>query len=96
MDCPIKPLWGNIILKRERLKTKGIIVPKSFEKRNAPTRGVLIAKGPGAAIELEEGRTYLFGQFAGTWLNADGTPGEDMDAEFYVCQDEELIGEVNV
>jgi len=96
MDSPIQPLFDRVILKRDRLKTKGIIVPQSYEKRNAPTKGVLIAKGPSADESLKEGRAYLFGIHAGTWLNAEGTPTEDMDSEFYLCQDVELIGEVNV
>ena len=91
----LKPLFARVLIKRDKLKTSGIIVPQMAQKRNAPCRGVVIAKGPTADDSIEVGKTYVFGIHAGGWFNEDGTPSVDEGkAEFFVCQDEDLVAEV--
>lgn len=91
------PLYNRVILEREQLKTKGIIIPDIAQVRNAPCKGKVIAKGPDVNGEIEVGKTYVFGQYAGAWINAEGTPiekGDEETARYYVCEDEDLIAEV--
>lgn len=90
----LKPLYARVLLKREELKTGSIIVPEEAKARHAPTKGVVIAKGPDADDAVEIGKTYLWGAFAGAWLNKDGTPYTGGEDQYYVCADEDLIAEV--
>lgn len=95
-NVPIRPLFARVLLKREKPEKMGsIIIPTEAAKRNAPLRGVVLATGPTADPTIKPGRTYLIGQFAGTWLNAKGQviPGGD-EAEFFMVQDEDLLAEV--
>lgn len=93
---PIKPLFARVLLKREKPEKIGsILIPTDAAKRNAPLRGVVLATGPTADPTIRTGRTYLMGQFAGTWVNEKGQviqPGND--AEFFIVQDEDLLAEV--
>ena len=82
----LRPLFARVLLERERVKTN-LIIPYTADKRNAPTKGRVIAKGPTADPSIEIGATILFGKFAGDWL-------KDGDQEVYVCQDEDIIAVV--
>lgn len=92
----LKPLFARVVLQRDDLKPKsGLVVPQQYMKRNAPSRGVVIAKGPSASDEIEVGKTYIFGQHAGTWVNEHGIAAPDENtAQFYLCQDEDILCEV--
>lgn len=97
MNTPLKPLFARVLIQRERFQSKGgIIIPDEAGKRNAPSKGKVLATGPNADETIKPGMEVLFGQYAGTWLNADGTviPSSD-EAEFFVCQDEDIIAEVS-
>ena len=89
----LKPLFARVILKRDDLKTKSnLVVPKLYAKRNAPSRGVVVAKGPTASAEVEIGGVYIFGMHAGTYINEGGVAVVDeSQAEFYLCSDEDLL-----
>lgn len=55
----------------------------------------MVAVGPEADESIKPGMVVLFGQYAGTWLNPDGTVvTQEEEAEFFVCQDEDVIAEV--
>ena len=68
------------------------MVPDAYKKRNAPSKGTVIAKGPTASAEVQVGGTYVFGVHAGTYINEDGVAVVDgSQAEFFLCQDEDLL-----
>ncbi len=89
----LQPLFARVLLKRDELKTKSnLMVPEAYKKRNAPSRGKVIAKGPTASDEVVVGGTYLFGQHAGAWVNEDGTAiADEGKAEYFICMDEDLL-----
>jgi len=92
----LEPLFARVLLERERPEKLGsIIIPGDAQRRNAPARGRVIAKGPNADKSIEVGSTYIFGQHAGAWINARGmaVPNPD-DAELYVTADEDIIAKV--
>lgn len=91
----LEPLFARVLLKREVLKHASLIIPSAAALRNAPARGIVVAKGPTADESVEVGATYVFGRHAGAWINAEGKPvDKEDDAEFFVCQDEDLIVKV--
>ena len=92
----IKPLFGRVLMVREKLgKVGSIIIPENAAKRNAPLRGVVVAIGEGCDRSIKVGHTYLMGQFAGTWMNAEGAVIPDGNtAEYFMVQDEDLLAEV--
>ena len=91
----LQPLFARVLLKREVLKNASIIIPTAAALRGAPARGVVVSKGPTADESVEVGATYVFGRHAGAWINSEGKPvDKEEDAEFYVCQDEDLIVKV--
>lgn len=96
MDCKLQPLFARVLIRRERFASKSsIIIPDDAAKRNAPAKGVVVAVGPTADESVKPGMTVLFGQYAGAWINPDGTAVTRPDeAEFFVCLDEDIIAEV--
>jgi len=91
------PLFARVLLERPRLKKVGSIhIPEGLaQTRNAPLKGVVIAKGPTADDSIKVGGTYIFGQHAGAWINSEGKPAADPGEEhYYICADEDLICEV--
>ena len=90
----LKPLFARVVLRRDDLtpRKSNLLIPDSVKKRNAPSRGVVIAKGPTASDEVTVGATYLFGQHAGAWINEQGVAAPDDSMEqFYICSDEDLL-----
>lgn len=83
----IVPLFARVLLERPMLKTTGILVPKAYEQRNAPTHGKVIAVGPTCDDNIKSlvGKNVLFGKFSGEWV-------KDGDREIYLVQEEDLIG----
>jgi chaperonin GroES len=83
------PLFARVLLERETLKVGKIIIPESAEKRNAPTKGRVVACGPTCdeSVKVLVGRTVLFGKFAGDWI-------KDGDKEIFIVQDEDILGVV--
>lgn len=96
-ELPLTPLFDRVLLQRPRQNKIGSIhIPEQYAERNAPTRGLCVAKGASCEEEIEVGKSYVFGQHAGTWVNADGKAViADDEAEFFVCVDTDLIAEVN-
>lgn len=92
----LKPFFARVLLRREKFAKSGsIIIPDEAQKRHAMTKCEVVATGQNCDPSIQEGMTVLIGQYAGTWLNADGkaVAGPD-DAEFYLCADEDLLCEV--
>lgn len=94
MSCPLSPLGDRVILRRERFKSSSIIIPEDAARRNAPTRGVVVAKGPACEWPITLGGTYLHGRHAGDWINAEGKAVSPEDGEFYVLAEGDLLAEV--
>lgn len=96
MNCKLQPLFARVLIRREKFASKSsIIIPDEAAKRNAPAKGQVVGVGPNADSSIKEGMTVLFGQYAGAWINTDGTVVTRPDeAEFFVCQDEDIIAEV--
>ena len=94
MSSKLHPLFARVLIRREKLKSS-LIIPESAERRNAPSKGRVVAKGLTADKSIKIGSMVLFGQHAGTWINEDGTAvAKDEDRELFVCQDEDIIAEV--
>jgi co-chaperonin GroES (HSP10) len=95
-DLPLDPLFDRVLLRRPKQKQIGsIVVPEQYAKRNAPTRGTCVAKGPSCDSTVSVGADYVFGIHAGTWINAEGMAvSNDDEAEFFVCVDTDLIAKV--
>ena len=73
----IKPLADRVLIKpaaAEEVTIGGIIIPDSAKEK--PLKGEVIAAGKGTKDEemvLKEGNTVLYGKYAGTELEVDGT-----------------------
>ena len=85
----LKPLFARVIVEREVLKSKNLIIPIAAEKKNAPAIGKIIAVGPTVAESVKSllGKTVIFGMYAGDWF-------KDGDRDVYVLMDEDIIAEV--
>lgn len=93
----LRPVLDRVLIKREKFNGGSIIIPDEAAKRNAPSVGIVIDVGEGCAESIQElkGKKVLFGQYAGAWINEDGTAvTKEEDKELYVCQDEDVIAEV--
>ena len=84
----LKPKFARVLIEREKIVARGLIIPDSAEKRNAPARGKVIAVGPNCDASIAPGMVVLFGQFAGAWVKVE-------DKEIYVCNDEDIIAEID-
>ena len=73
----IKPLADRVLIKPTAAESKtasGIIIPDTAKEK--PLKGEVIAVGNGTKDEemvLKEGNTVLYGKYAGTELEVDGT-----------------------
>ncbi|NOU48149.1 MAG: co-chaperone GroES [Bacteroidales bacterium] len=73
----IKPLADRVLIQpavAEKKTASGIIIPDTAKEK--PQRGTVVAVGPGTKdnpITLEAGNTVLYGKYAGTEVNVDGT-----------------------
>lgn len=90
---PFEPFFARVVLKRERVTDKigSIIIPESVNKNQFnPEEGILIACGDTVEDNIRErmGKKVLFAKYSGAWIKV----GED---EYFICQDEDLLGAVN-
>ena len=81
MATKLRPLGGNILVKRVEAETKtksGIFLPDSAKEK--PKRGTILAIGDGKVLEngdkakftVKKGDEILFTSYAGTELKIDG------------------------
>lgn len=81
MATKLRPLGGNILVKRVEAETKtksGIFLPDSAKEK--PKRGTILAVGDGKVLEngdkakftVKKGDEILFTSYAGTELKIDG------------------------
>lgn len=89
-DLPFRPLFGRVLLERPKLEKVGsILIPSSATTAHTPTKGTILACGETCDESVKElvGKKVLFAKYAGDWIKA----GE---REFFLCQDEDILGEV--
>lgn len=73
----VKPLADRVLVKpapAEQKTASGIIIPDSAKEK--PQRGEVVAAGPGTKdeeMQVKVGDMVLYGKYAGTELNIDGT-----------------------
>ena len=73
----LKPLADRVLVEpaaAETTTSSGIIIPDTAKDK--PHRGTIVAVGPGTAdqpITVKVGDVVLYGKYAGTELNHDGT-----------------------
>ena len=90
----IRPLHDRVVVRRLEEETKtagGIVLPDSATEK--PSRGEVLAVGPGKAMDNGEVRTctvkkgdkVLFGQYAGSTVKIDGE-------ELLILSESELFG----
>jgi co-chaperonin GroES (HSP10) len=93
----LKPLFGRVLLRREKLKTTtSLILPTEAARKNARFRGEVLACGPTCEDDIKAlvGKTVLFGIYAGTWINEDGTVSSSDTSDLFMCAEEDLIAVV--
>jgi chaperonin GroES len=84
----IKPLHDRVVVQPAAAETKttsGIIIPDTAKEK--PQRGVVVAVGTGKADEpmtVKIGDTVLYGKYAGTELNLEGT-------EYLIMRESDII-----
>lgn len=90
----IRPLHDRVVVKRteeERTSAGGIVIPDTA--RDKPSKGEVIAVGPGRTLEdgkictltLKKGDKVLFGKYAGTEFKFNGE-------EFVVMREDDVVG----
>ena len=73
----IKPLSDRVLVLPNAAEDKtagGLFIPDTAKEK--PLMGKVVALGPGTAdikMEVKEGDTVLYGKYAGTEINVDGT-----------------------
>ncbi len=70
----IKPLADRVLILPAPAEEKtigGIIIPDTAKEK--PLKGEVVAVGHGTKVVLKEGNTVLYGKYAGTELEVDGT-----------------------
>ncbi|MGB4204545.1 MAG: co-chaperone GroES [Bacteroidales bacterium] len=73
----IKPLADRVLVKpapAEEKTAAGIIIPDTAKEK--PQKGTVVAAGPGKKDEpttVKPGEVVLYGKYAGTEINIDGT-----------------------
>lgn len=88
----IEPLFARVLLKREKLKNKSLLIPDDVAIRNASLRCVVLALGPNADESINVGDDVIIGKFAGTWLDEDGKAVSD--GEYFIVADEDILARV--
>lgn len=92
---PFEPLFARVLIWRDvhEKTTGGIILPNA--KRHAPSRGVVMAVGPTCDQSITVGMEVVFGKYAGTWLDENGSQLDPDKIEcskgWFVCADEDII-----
>lgn len=91
----LKPLFGRVLLERNRMEKIGaIILPDSAKERHASLKCKVIALGDNAE-GVEEGQTVLIGRNSGAWLDKDGNPvprePEPGEIAYFIVQDEDIL-----
>lgn len=85
---PFTPLFARVLLKRDKINKIGsIIIPDIAANKYNPEEGILIAVGHTADEVLTDliGKKVMFAKHSGAWIKI-------QDEEYFMCQDEDLLG----
>lgn len=89
---PFEPVFNRVLLKRpvDKETKGGVIIPEHLTKLRAEKEGVVVAVGNTVEDFIKDliGNKVLFAKFAGDWIKVG-------DEEFYICQEEDILGVVN-
>lgn len=93
---PIRPIFNRVLIKRDLAEEKskgGIIVnwDQEKQKHRASSMGTILEIGATCDDPVKElrGKRVMFSRFAGDWLKFPG-----IDEEYFLCSDEDILGEV--
>lgn len=87
---PFTPLFARVLLKRNKVEKVGsIILPDTAANKYNPEEGIIVAIGHTADEALKDlvGQKVMFAKYSGAWLKILGE-------EYFMCQDEDLLGVV--
>lgn len=87
---PFTPLFARVLLKRDKVEKIGsIIIPDSATNKYNPEEGIIVAIGHTVDEILNDmiGKKVMFAKYSGAWLKI-------KDAEYFMCQDEDILGVV--
>ena len=86
----LKPLFAYIVVAKEKLKSKSVLIPVEAQKRNAQSYGKILSVGPSCADETRKlvGKTVLLKRLAGDWVQV---PDQE---EVYVVHEDDLLAVV--
>jgi chaperonin GroES len=90
-NIPFTPLFARVVLRREKVNKIGsILLPDSTADKHTPEEGILIAAGHTCEPEVSNliGKKVIFAKYSGSWIKV----GDD---EYFICQEEDLLGGVN-
>lgn len=93
-NIKLRPLGDRLVVKRleERTTKSGIVIPDSVVGEK-PSRGTVVAIGPGKVLEngnvqklnVKVGDQVLFGKYAGTEVKVD-------DSDLIVMREDDVMG----
>lgn len=92
MELSLKPLADRVVVQPAEAETttkSGIIIPDTAKEK--PMRGNVVAAGPGKKDEpttVKPGDTVLYGKYAGTEINVDGT-------DYLIMRESDILAVVN-
>jgi chaperonin GroES len=97
MDVNVKPLADRVLVKpadAEEKTKSGIIIPDTAKEK--PMRGTIVAAGEGKVadsgnlvkLQVKAGDEVLYGKYAGTEINVDGT-------DYLIMRESDILAVVN-
>jgi len=87
---PFTPLFARVLLKRDKVEKIGsIIIPTTSANKYNPEEGILIAVGHTVEDAVKDllGKKVMFAKYSGAWIKI-------QDEEYFMCQEEDLLGVV--
>ncbi len=85
---PFTPLFARVLLKRNKVEKVGsIILPNAATNKYNPEEGIIVAVGHTVDEVLKDlvGTKVMFAKYSGAWIKIS-------DEEYFMCQDEDLLG----
>lgn len=90
-NIPFAPLFARVLLKRDKVEKIGsIILPDTAVSKYNPEEGTLVAVGHTVEDIINDyiGKKVMFAKYSGAWLKIAGE-------EYFICQEEDLLGVVH-
>ena len=87
-NIPFTPLFARVLLKRAKVdKVGSIILPETAGNKYNPEEGVLVAVGHTVEEEISVliGKKVMFAKYSGAWIKI-------QEEEYFMCQEEDLLG----